>query len=177
MNASTSRRERAANLSIPTGRQQIHIPRPDPDSFGAVSEQVARFFGTARFLVIQTVIVVVWIALNVAAASIRWDPYPFILLNLAFSTQAAYAAPFILLAQNRQADRDRVQIAEDRAVDAQQRATTDYLAVELAGLRQAQNDAATRDYVDRALSRELDVLRESLIAEIRMVGQPVETST
>jgi uncharacterized membrane protein len=161
-------RERYDSLGVPAGSaRRMRLLHVDTDTFGEVSEKVARFFGTARFLIIQTAIVAVWIALNISAEAIRWDPYPFILLNLAFSTQAAYAAPFILLAQNRQADRDRVQIAEDRAVDAQQRATTDYLAVELAGLRVAQNDAATRDYIDRVLARELGQLRKDLIAEIR----------
>ncbi|MBV9212039.1 MAG: DUF1003 domain-containing protein [Actinobacteria bacterium] len=78
-----------------------------PDRFGQISEQVARFFGTPRYIVGQTIVVIIWIALNGAAISFRWDPYPFILLNLAFSTQAAYAAPLILLAQTRQADRDK----------------------------------------------------------------------
>jgi len=77
------------------------------DRFGAVSERVARFFGTPKYILGQTVVVIIWIALNGAAISFRWDPYPFILLNLAFSTQAAYAAPLILLAQTRQADRDK----------------------------------------------------------------------
>jgi uncharacterized membrane protein len=76
------------------------------DTFGRKAEAFARFFGTPRFLIGQTFVVAVWIAINAAAASLRWDPYPFILLNLAFSTQAAYAAPLILLAQTRQADRD-----------------------------------------------------------------------
>ena len=159
-----TRADRGSRLDTPqTGG--LSLPRVNSDAFGAVSESVARFFGTARFLVIQTVIVGCWIALNLIWATIRWDPYPFILLNLAFSTQAAYAAPFILLAQNRQADRDRVQIAQDREIEARQRATTDYLAVELASLRQAQNDAATRDYIDRALAREFAVLREQLRAD------------
>src|SRR5919201_1581850 len=77
------------------------------DRFGAIAEGVARFFGTPRYILGQTIVVIVWIALNGAAISFRWDPYPFILLNLAFSTQAAYAAPLILLAQTRQADRDK----------------------------------------------------------------------
>ena len=77
------------------------------DRFGAISERVARFFGTPRYIMGQTLVVIVWIGLNGAAVSLRWDPYPFILLNLAFSTQAAYAAPLILLAQTRQADRDK----------------------------------------------------------------------
>jgi uncharacterized membrane protein len=81
------------------------------DRFGVTAERFARFFGTPRFIIGQTVLVVIWIALNAAAFSFRWDPYPFILLNLAFSTQAAYAAPLILLAQTRQAERDRLRDA------------------------------------------------------------------
>ena len=77
------------------------------DRFGAVAERVARFFGTPQYILGQSGIVVVWIIINAAAIALRWDPYPFILLNLAFSTQAAYAAPLILLAQTRQADRDK----------------------------------------------------------------------
>jgi uncharacterized membrane protein len=78
------------------------------DAFGRGAEKVARFFGTPRYIVGQTILVIAWIAVNSAAVAFRWDPYPFILLNLAFSTQAAYAAPLILLAQTRQADRDKV---------------------------------------------------------------------
>jgi uncharacterized membrane protein len=81
------------------------------DRFGVTAERFARFFGTPRFIIGQTVLVVIWIALNAAAFGLRWDPYPFILLNLAFSTQAAYAAPLILLAQTRQAERDRLRDA------------------------------------------------------------------
>jgi uncharacterized membrane protein len=83
------------------------------DTFGKKAERFARFFGTPRFLIGQSVVVAAWIALNAAAASLRWDPYPFILLNLAFSTQAAYAAPLILLAQTRQADRDKAHAEAD----------------------------------------------------------------
>src|SRR5437879_211266 len=79
------------------------------DRFGAVAERVARFFGTPNYILGQTILVIAWIAVNGAAVAFRWDPYPFILLNLAFSTQAAYAAPLILLAQTRQADRDKAQ--------------------------------------------------------------------
>jgi uncharacterized membrane protein len=78
------------------------------DRFGVLAERFARFFGTPRFIIGQTLLVAAWIALNAVAIGLRWDPYPFILLNLAFSTQAAYAAPLILLAQTRQADRDKV---------------------------------------------------------------------
>lgn len=77
------------------------------DAFGRKAEMFARFFGTPKFLIGQTVLVAIWIVVNVVAAAFRWDPYPFILLNLAFSLQAAYAAPLILLAQTRQADRDK----------------------------------------------------------------------
>jgi uncharacterized membrane protein len=84
------------------------------DRFGQLAEKFARLFGTPQFIIGQTVIVAIWIALNAMALSLNWDPYPFILLNLAFSTQAAYAAPLILLAQTRQADRDKTQ-AEDAA--------------------------------------------------------------
>jgi uncharacterized membrane protein len=85
------------------------------DRFGIVAERFARFFGTPRFIIGQTVLVIVWIAVNVVVISLRWDPYPFILLNLAFSTQAAYAAPLILLAQTRQAERDKVRDASVQA--------------------------------------------------------------
>ena len=112
-------------------------PHYDPEAFGRVSEGIARYFGTARYLVIQTALVIIWIALNAVWATGRWDPYPFILLNLAFSTQAAYAAPLILLAQNRQAERDRQEYEQDRKITAEMRAETDYLARELAAARLA----------------------------------------
>ena len=100
---------RAADLSRPrTGGINLGL-HYDPEAFGRFSEAIARTLGTARFLVIQTVVVITWIIFNIAAYSLRYDPYPFILLNLAFSTQAAYAAPLILLAQTRQADRDKAQ--------------------------------------------------------------------
>jgi uncharacterized membrane protein len=77
------------------------------DAFGRRAEAAARFFGTPKYIVGQTALVIAWIAVNAVAVGLRWDPYPFILLNLAFSTQAAYAAPLILLAQTRQVDRDK----------------------------------------------------------------------
>jgi uncharacterized membrane protein len=92
----------------------LHLAAPfGGDDFGRRAESFARFFGTPTFLIGQSLIVVVWIALNAVAAGLRWDPYPFILLNLAFSTQAAYAAPLILLAQTRQADRDKALAVAD----------------------------------------------------------------
>ncbi|MBS2079630.1 DUF1003 domain-containing protein, partial [Mycobacterium tuberculosis] len=109
----------------------------DPGTVGQFTASIARFCGTGRYLLLQTVVVFVWIALNLFAVTVRWDPYPFILLNLAFSTQAAYAAPLILLAQNRQENRDRVTLEEDRRRAAQTKADTEYLARELAALRPA----------------------------------------
>ncbi|HEY4631343.1 MAG TPA: DUF1003 domain-containing protein [Blastococcus sp.] len=142
-------------LDVPRGRTRGvgSFLRLNPDAVGRFAEGIARFLGTGRFLAVQTIIVVVWIALNVAVVQLRWDPYPFILLNLAFSTQAAYAAPLILLAQNRQADRDRVQAEEDRSRAASTRADTEYLARELASLRVAVGELATRDFIRGELSR------------------------
>jgi uncharacterized membrane protein len=142
-------------LDVPRSRSRglSGILRPNPDAVGQFAEQIARFLGTGRFLAVQTIIVIIWIALNVFAVRLRWDPYPFILLNLAFSTQAAYAAPLILLAQNRQTDRDRVLAEEDRARAASLRADTEYLARELASLRVAVGELATRDFIRAELSR------------------------
>ena len=103
-------------------------------------------------------LVIIWILLNLFAVKLQWDPYPFILLNLAFSTQAAYAAPLILLAQNRQENRDRVSLDEDRRRAEQTKADTEYLARELAALRLAVGEVATRDY----LRRELEEIHEQL---------------
>ncbi|MFD4638524.1 DUF1003 domain-containing protein [Lentzea sp. NPDC058436] len=125
----------------------------DPDTFGQLSERLARFLGTGKFLFWQTLIVVAWITTNLVAVSLRWDPYPFILLNLAFSTQAAYAAPLILLAQNRQDDRDRVSLEEDRKRAAQTKADTEYLARELAAVRLALGEVATRDFIRGELEK------------------------
>jgi uncharacterized membrane protein len=84
------------------------------DRFGRGAERAARFFGTPGYIFGQTILVVVWITLNSLALSFDWDPYPFILLNLAFSTQAAYAAPLILLAETRHAERDRIGAEQDK---------------------------------------------------------------
>jgi uncharacterized membrane protein len=130
------------DLSVPRGAPTIG-GRYDADAFGRFSEAIARFLGTGRFLFGQTLVVIGWIVLNVLAGVHHWDPYPFILLNLAFSTQAAYAAPLILLAQNRQDDRDRANIERDREVAARTQADTEYLARELAAVRLALSDVVT----------------------------------
>ncbi len=135
----------------------------DPETVGRVSESIARFLGTGRYLMYQTVLVVVWICLNLFAVTLRWDPYPFILLNLAFSTQAAYAAPLILLAQNRQENRDKVALEDDRRRAEQTKADTEFLARELAALRLAVGEVATRDF----LRRELDEIQRELLDALR----------
>ncbi len=146
---------RPADLSSPRRRLEWS-GLYDPDAFGHFSEGIARFLGTGRFLVAQTVVVALWILINATAVALRWDPYPFILLNLVFSTQAAYAAPLILLAQNRQDDRDRRQADLDREVNQRTQADTEYLARELASVRIALADVVTstdlRDAVDRMTS-------------------------
>lgn len=139
----------------------------DPDAFARLSERVARFLGTGRFLAIQSVVVAVWITLNLTGLVYHWDPYPFILLNLAFSTQAAYAAPLILLAQNRQDDRDRVSLEEDRNRAEQTKADTEYLARELAALRLAIGEVATRDYLRGEIDRLAAQLAEPARAKSR----------
>jgi uncharacterized membrane protein len=127
--------------------QRRGVPRPhyDPDAFGRLSERIARFLGTARFLVYMTVFIAVWIAVNVTP--IAFDPYTFTFLTLLLSLQASYAAPLILLAQNRQADRDRVALEEDRATNQRLQADVEYLAREVAALRLALGEVTTRDFL------------------------------
>ena len=140
------------DLSVPRGSPGMGA-RYDADAFGRFSEAIARFLGTGRFLAGQTVLVLGWIALNTVGLVKHWDPYPFILLNLAFSTQAAYAAPLILLAQNRQDDRDRASIERDREVAARTQADTEYLARELAAVRLALADVVTTRDLEDTVSR------------------------
>lgn len=159
-------------MSADQSGRRLDTPRPnrrlsfnlDSDVIGVYAERIARFLGTGRYLAIQTVIVIVWVALNLIAVSWRWDPYPFILLNLAFSTQAAYAAPLILLAQNRQENRDKVALDEDRMRAAQTKADTEFLARELAAVRLAVGDTVTRDY----LRKEFDDLLTELTDRLRV---------
>jgi uncharacterized membrane protein len=139
-------------LSAPRGAR-IVAPSYDADAFGRLSESVARFLGTGRFLVGQSILVVMWIGLNSVGLIQHWDPYPFILLNLAFSTQAAYAAPLILLAQNRQDDRDRASIERDRESAARTQADTEYLARELSAVRLAMADVVTNEDLDERITR------------------------
>jgi uncharacterized membrane protein len=146
----------------------------DAEIIGVYSERIARFLGTGRYLMIQTIFVVIWIAVNLSAVAVRFDPYPFILLNLAFSTQAAYAAPLILLAQNRQENRDRIALEEDRMRAAQTKADTEFLARELASVRLAVGDAVSRDYLRRELDNLLDELTER-IEKLQQSSKPEPT--
>ena len=136
------------------------------DAFGRFAEATARFMGSPRFVLYMTVFVATWIMANVALASVSnaWDPYPFILLNLAFSTQASYSAPLIMLAQNRQDDRDRVTAEQDRQRAQRNLEDTEFLTREIASLRLALNDVATRDFVRSELR---DALEEILAEERR----------
>jgi uncharacterized membrane protein len=137
-------------------------PRYDADAFGRFAETIARFIGTARFLVLQTIVVIVWICWNsVVPARMRFDEYPFIFLTLALSLQAAYAAPLILLAQNRQDDRDRVNLEEDRQRAQQTKADIEYLARELAAVRIALGEVATRDFIRSQLEQRADHIRSA----------------
>lgn len=130
----------------------------DPEGFGRFSERIAHTMGTARFLVIQTVIVVFWVLWNtIGPDSLRFDATSLFLLNLLFSTQAAYAAPLILLAESRQADRDRAESAEDRRRGAEVKADLDYLARELAGLRMRVVDSDDLARVEAKLDRLLAI--------------------
>ncbi len=148
---------RSADLSTPRYGRGFGL-HYDPEAFGRFSEGLARTLGTGRYLAAQTVVVIVWIIINVAAAALRFDPYPFILLNLAFSTQAAYAAPLILLAQNRQDARDRAQADEDRRAAALVQAETEYLAREMANIRILVASLPTAEEVTNALERVSEAL-------------------
>ena len=152
------------DLSKP-GRRHRSWPKVqlDSETFGLFAETVARFMGTGAFLVYMTIFVILWVAFNmIGIFGLKWDPYPFILLNLFFSTQASYSAPLILLAQNRQELRDKVSIDEDRRLAAQSRADMDFLAREIAAIRMHLGELATRDFVRGELRSEMKELHERL---------------
>ena len=149
----TRRESSTDRLSVPRGTTLRSGPVYDPDAFGRFSETIARFLGTGKFIVGQTFVVAFWVALNTIGLIHHWDPYPFILLNLAFSTQAAYAAPLILLAQNRQDERDRLNIERDREVAARTQSDAEFLARELTSVRLSVADTVTTEDLDEALER------------------------
>jgi uncharacterized membrane protein len=151
---------------MPSDRMRVHLSPFGEDVFGRQAEAAARLFGTPQYIVGQTLVVIAWIALNALAVVSHWDPYPFILLNLAFSTQAAYAAPLILLAQTRQADRDRVSEDEieahrEKAI-AQSQATEQALRDATAELRKLllENTELTRQ--DRDLTEQIASLARTI---------------
>ena len=160
-----------ADLSVPRGSPQMGA-RYDADAFGRFAEGMARFLGTGRFIVGQTVLVIGWIILNTLGLIQHWDPYPFILLNLAFSTQAAYAAPLILLAQNRQDDRDRANIDRDREVAARTQADTEFLAREIASVRLALADVVTTQDLEDSLAK----LAKLIADQSPQVAQGLQTT-
>jgi len=130
-------------------------PRYDPDAFGRMTERIARFLGTGRYLIIQTIMIIIWVIWNVVFrhGPLHFDKYPFIFLTLILSLQAAYSAPLILLAQNRQDDRDRVNLDADRDEASQSKADLEYLAREMASIRMALGEVATRDFLRSELAR------------------------
>ena len=159
---------RSLGLDTPRERRRSLRPNFDPETFGRLAERFARFLGTARFLVYMTFFVFSWVVWNfVAPKDLRFDNYPFIFLTLILSLQASYAAPLILLAQNRQADRDRIQFNEDRAVNARSLTDAEYLTREIASLRISLGEVATRDFV----RSELSDLAKEVIAQLRSDSQ------
>src|SRR6476659_5326429 len=170
----------APRLDQPREVRRTLLPRPsfNPETFGRASEAFARFMGTARFLVYMTAFVVLWILWNAAGPKdLRFDPYAFIFLTLMLSLQASYAAPLILLAQNRQADRDRVALEQDRARVERNLADTEYLTREVAALRIALRDMATRDFVRSELRSLLEELEDRTLMRVRNEEPPTPQHT
>nr|WP_245600724.1 DUF1003 domain-containing protein [Streptomyces sulphureus] len=148
-------------LDVPRAPRRPLLPEYDPDAFGRVSESIARFLGTGRFLVWMTGVILVWIGWNtLAPVELRFDSYPFIFLTLALSLQASYAAPLILLAQNRQDDRDRVNLEQDRKRNDRSIADTEFLTREIASLRMGLGEVATRDWLRSELQELQEIARE-----------------
>jgi len=162
MSAPDPRRDRPNRLDQPRDPGRVQLPRFDPEAFGRWSESIARYMGTAKFIVYMTIVIGAWFAWNtLAPRDLRFDPYTFTFLTLILSLQASYAAPLILLAQNRQTDRDRLAMEEDRRRAAMQKADTEYLTREIASLRIALGEVATRDFLRSELSRLADELDEA----------------
>ena len=149
-------------LDLPRSKKRSFRFGFNSEAFGVLSERFARFLGTANFLVYMSGFVISWVLWNsLAPANLRFDDYPFIFLTLILSLQASYAAPLILLAQNRQTDRDRIQFAEDRARDERNLADTEYITREIASLRTALNDVATRDFIRGEIRDLLSEIKEN----------------
>jgi uncharacterized membrane protein len=152
---------RGPRLDQPLERGRSLRPTVDSETAGRVSERVARFLGSWRFLGYMTFVVFGWLLWNIAAPEdLRVDAFPFLFLTLVLSLQASYAAPLILLAQNRQADRDRVQFQEDRDRTERLLADSDYLTREIASLRLALGEVVTRDYLRGEIRDLLEEFKE-----------------
>lgn len=161
----SARRDSSRRLDQPREQRKRLLPRPgvDAERFGVLSEQFARFMGTPTFLIYMTVFVALWLAWNTfMPAAAQFDPRAlnYTLLTLILSLQASYAAPLILLAQNRQDDRDRVALEQDRSRDERNLADTEFLTREVASLRLALRDTATRDFVRSELRNLLEEMEE-----------------
>ncbi|SBT54372.1 DUF1003 domain-containing protein [Micromonospora narathiwatensis] len=155
-------RRRAERLDQPHVPRGLRLPRVDQETFGKWAEGIARSMGTALFIVYMTLVLGAWFVWNTLAPErARFDPYTFTFLTLILSIQASYAAPLILLAQNRQSDRDRIALEEDRRRATMQKADTEYLAREIAALRIAMGEVATRDFVRSELARLAEELDEA----------------
>jgi uncharacterized membrane protein len=152
---------RGPRLDQPLERGRSLRPTVDSETAGRVSERVARFLGSWRFLGYMTFVVFGWLLWNIVAPEdLRVDAFPFLFLTLVLSLQASYAAPLILLAQNRQADRDRVQFQEDRDRTERLLADSDYLTREIASLRLALGEVVTRDYLRGEIRDLLEEFKE-----------------
>ena len=146
-------------------RRAVALPKYDPETWARVAERFARFLGTWKFIGYMTVFIAVWVLINTVGPWKHFDHYPFIFLTLLLSLQASYAAPLILLAQNRQADRDRVQYEQDRALSVRGVEDGEYLAREVAAIRVALGEVATRDYIRGELQRLVEELAPSGLEE------------
>jgi uncharacterized membrane protein len=161
-------------FSTPRRAARLQAPHYDSEAFGNFSETIARYLGTARYLVFQSVVVIGWIGWNVIFSNSEagFDPYPFILLTLALSLQASYAAPLILLAQNRQEMRDKVVAEQDRQANARAHADMEFLAREVASLRMSVGEVATRDFLRSELRGLMSDIEELTRPEPEPPGDP-----
>jgi uncharacterized membrane protein len=176
------RRRPQDRLDQPQERRRGYLPQfsLSGERFGVLSEKFARFMGTATFLIWMTVFVIVWLAWNTFMPdSVQFDPRDlnYTLLTLMLSLQASYAAPLILLAQNRQDDRDRVGLEQDRSRDERNLADTEFLTREVASLRLALRDTATRDFVRSELRSLLDEMEQRGMVRTESEREPGETGT
>jgi uncharacterized membrane protein len=166
-----------ARLDQPRSPKRRFLPEYDPEAFGRLSERIARFLGTGRFIVWMTIVIIVWVLWNIfAPRDVRFDNYPFIFLTLMLSLQASYAAPLILLAQNRQDDRDRVNLEQDRKQNERSIADTEYLTREIASLRIGLGEVATRDWIRSELQDLVKELEERENGHHKHVVFPAERS-